>query len=108
MAAFFFNMACMEKDRGNSWSAVLAILVINSCRSIGFMAVLQLLLVESFPTEVRGHGCGLTGIFAALNMFGAIKLYPWFLDILGLNGTFLMFAAVMLAEVRNNLNQHCN
>ena len=99
MAATFFSMACMEKEGANAWSAVIAILVINSCRSIGFMAVLQLLLVESFPTEVRAHGCGLTGIFAALNMFGAIKLYPWFLDILGLNGTFCMFAAVMLAEV---------
>ena len=32
-------------------------------------------------------------------MFGATKLFPWFVHILGFHGTFWMYGLVMLVEV---------
>eukprot|EP00092_Neocalanus_flemingeri_P048118 GFUD01054805.1.p1 GENE.GFUD01054805.1~~GFUD01054805.1.p1 ORF type:complete len:117 (+),score=23.50 GFUD01054805.1:3-353(+) len=63
------------------------------------MAVVQLLLAESFPTEIRAYASGLCGAFTAVNMFGATKLYPYCVDWLGFHGTFWMYGAVMLVEV---------
>ena len=35
------------------WVPVLCVVSVNAFRTIGFMAVVQLLLAESFPTEIR-------------------------------------------------------
>ena len=47
----------------------------------------------------RSYASGICGAFTAINMFGATKLYPYFLDILGFYGTFWMYGGVMFIEV---------
>jgi len=81
------------------WVPVLCVISVNAFRTIGFMAVIQLLLAESFPTEIRSYASGICGACTAINMFGATKLYPYFVDYLGFHGTFWMYGGVMLIEV---------
>ena len=47
----------------------------------------------------RSYASGLCGAFTAVNMFAATKLYPFFVESLGLYGTFWMYGGVMLLEV---------
>ena len=47
----------------------------------------------------RSYASGICGAFTAVNMFGATKLYPWFVHVLGFHGTFWMYSLVMLLEV---------
>ena len=41
-------------------------------------------------------------------MFGATKLYPWFVHTLGFHGTFWMYSIVMLIEVCTSSDQIVN
>ena len=43
----------------------------------------------------RSYASGICGACTAINMFGAIKLYPFFLDHLGFYGTFWSYGGVM-------------
>eukprot|EP00092_Neocalanus_flemingeri_P030885 GFUD01033541.1.p1 GENE.GFUD01033541.1~~GFUD01033541.1.p1 ORF type:complete len:513 (+),score=81.63 GFUD01033541.1:247-1785(+) len=86
-----------EQEYG--WVPVMCVISVNAFRTIGFMAVIQLLLAESFPTEIRSYASGICGACTAINMFGATKLYPYFVDGLGFHGTFWMYGGVMLIEV---------
>ena len=112
------------------WVPVAAIISVNAFQTIGFVSVVQLLLAESFPTEIRSaigasywtsfcceksvqkhildlilnchyrsYASGICGAFTAVNMFGATKLYPWFVHVLGFHGTFWLYSLVMLLEV---------
>ena len=47
----------------------------------------------------RSYASGICGAFTAVNMFGATKLYPWFVHVFGFHGTFWMYSLVMLLEV---------
>ena len=47
---------------------------------------------ESFPTEVRGLGCGLCGVLSALSRLIISKLFPLFLGRLGFHGTCWLFS----------------
>jgi hypothetical protein len=60
--------------------------------------VLFLLFILNFLPR-RAYASGICGAFTAINMFGATKLYPFFVDNLGFHGTFWMYGAVMVLEV---------
>ena len=47
----------------------------------------------------RSYASGICGACTAINMFGATKLYPYFVDILGFHGTFWLYGLVMVVEV---------
>ena len=47
----------------------------------------------------RSYASGICGACTAINMFGAIKLYPFFLDNLGFYGTFWSYGGVMTVLV---------
>ena len=49
--------------------------------------------------NVRSYASGICGACTAINMFGAIKLYPFFLDLLGFYGTFWSYGVVMAVLV---------
>merc|ERR1712059_168085 len=89
----------LSQLRPHGWVPVACVISVNAFRTVGFMAVVQLLLAESFPTEIRSYASGLCGAFSAMNMFGATKLYPYFVDGLGFHGTFWMYGLVMVVEV---------
>ena len=97
--AYFLGMHDPAEPNTYGWVPVSCVVLLNSLRVVGFMCVVQLLLAESFPTEIRSYASGIVGAFSAINMFGATKLYPWFLANLGLHGTFWMYGAVMFLEV---------
>merc|ERR1712192_113390 len=90
-----------EENENNNygWVPVLSVILLNSFRTIGYMSVVQLLLAESFPTETRSYASGICGACTSVNMFGATKLYPWFLQNLSFSGTFWMYAGVMAFQV---------
>ena len=47
----------------------------------------------------RSYASGICGMFTAINMFGATKLYPVFVDNLGFHGAFWLYGGVMVLEV---------
>jgi hypothetical protein len=42
-----------EDASSYGWIPVLAVTIVQSMRTVGFMAVIQLLIAESFPTQIR-------------------------------------------------------
>jgi len=99
-ATYYYLVQPGENDDNNyGWVPVLSVILLNSFRTIGYMSVVQLLLAESFPTEIRSYASGICGACTAVNMFGATKLYPWFLHNLSFSGTFWMYAGVMAFQV---------
>lgn len=100
MATYHYIVSPVEGVENEfGWVPVLAVILLNSFRTIGYMTVVQLLLAESFPTEIRSYASGICGACTAVNMFGATKLYPWFLDNLTFPGTFWMYTGVMAFQV---------
>merc|ERR1712198_54246 len=81
------------------WIPVFCVISVNASMSIGFMSIIQLLSAESFPTEIRSYASGVCGAFTAVNLFAATKLYPFFVDNLGLHGTFWLYAGVMVVDI---------
>merc|ERR1711892_361068 len=82
-----------------AWVPVFCVIAVSAAMSLGFQSIIQLLSAESFPTEIRSYASGLCGAFTALNMFGATRLYPYFIESLGFYGTFWMYGGVMLLEI---------
>merc|ERR1712106_486193 len=74
-----------------AWVPVFCVIAVSAAMSLGFQSIIQLLSAESFPTEIRSYASGLCGAFTALNMFGATRLYPYFIESLGFYGTFWMY-----------------
>ena len=58
-------------------------------------------MIESHTalSSFRSYASGICGACTAINMFGATKLYPYFVDILGFHGTFWLYGLVMVVEV---------
>ena len=58
-------------------------------------------MIESHTAlnSFRSYASGICGACTAINMFGATKLYPYFVDILGFHGTFWLYGLVMVVEV---------
>ena len=48
------------------------------------------------PAHARSLGSGLLGIFDNLSMFISTKMVPTWFELLGIHGTFLMYASVVL------------
>merc|ERR1712106_576507 len=63
-----------------AWVPVFCVIAVSAAMSLGFQSIIQLLSAESFPTEIRSYASGLCGAFTALNMFGATRLYPYFIE----------------------------
>ena len=51
--AFLTDGLSVEEASSYGWIPVLAVTVVQSSRTVGFMAVIQLLIAESFPTQIR-------------------------------------------------------
>merc|ERR1711892_990536 len=81
-----------------AWVPLFCVIAVSAAMSLGFQSIIQLLSAESFPTEIRSYASGLCGAFTALNMFGATRLYPYFIESLGFYGTFWMYGGVMVLE----------
>jgi len=85
----------VEGSASYGWIPLVCIISVSSFQVIGVMVVIQLLLAESFPTEIRSYASGICGAATAINTFGATKLFPSFQSLLGFHGTFWFFGAVM-------------
>jgi len=83
----------------HGWIPILCVITVNACNTLGFLSVVQILIAESFPTEIRSYASGLCGAASAVHMFGATKLYPQFLSLLGRPATFWLYGAVMVVEI---------
>ena len=57
------------------------------------------MLYLSFVFFSRSYASGICGACTAVNMFGATKLYPYFVEGLGFYCTFWMYGVVMCIEV---------
>ena len=68
------------------------------CKSFCSDKKIQKHILDYF-CHCRSYASGICGAFTAVNMFGATKLYPWFVHVLGFHGTFWMYSLVMLLEV---------
>ena len=109
MATYHYIVSPVEGEENEfGWVPVLAVILLNSFRTIGYMTVVQLLLAESFPTEIRSYASGICGACTAVNMFGATKLYPWFLDNLTFPGTFWLYTGVMAFQVVTDYQDYCS
>ena len=41
------------EEKAFGWVPLACVMILNVCRTVGFMTVIQLTLAESFPTEIR-------------------------------------------------------
>ena len=37
----------------HGWIPILCVITVNACNTLGFLSVVQILIAESFPTEIR-------------------------------------------------------
>jgi len=88
-----------ESEAEYGWVPVLAITLVQSARTIGFMSIIQLLIAESFQTNIRSYASGICGAFTGLNQFVSTKIFPVLLAGIGLAGSFWIFSGVMLVGI---------
>merc|ERR1712032_724338 len=88
-----------ESEAEYGWVPVVAITLVQSARTIGFMSIIQLLIAESFQTNIRSYASGICGAFTGLNQFVSTKIFPVLLAGIGLDGSFWIFSGVMLVGI---------
>jgi len=77
------------------WVPMVCVIAVSSFQVFGVLVVVQLLLAECFPTEIRSYASGICGALAAVNTFGATKLFPSLQSLMGFHGTFWLYGGVM-------------
>jgi len=95
----YLNRGLSEPEAQYGWVPVLAITLVQSARTVGFMSVIQLLIAESFQTSIRSYASGICGAFTGLNQFGSTKIFPLLLARIGLDGSFWLFSGVMFVGI---------
>ena len=90
-----FVLMFFSGSNSYGWIPLVCVISAMSFQTIGVLVVIQLLLAESFPTEIRSYACGICGAATALNTFGATKLFPILQENMGFHGTFWLYGSVM-------------
>ena len=76
------------------WLPVVFVISIVSAQSIGVYPVLQLLMVELFPSDIRSLATGLTLSATFSNLTASILVYPFMMESFHFYGTFYFYAAI--------------
>jgi len=95
----YLTRSLSDSESQHGWVPVLAITLVQSARIIGFMSIIQLLIAESFQTNIRSYASGICGAFTGLNQFVSTKIFPVLLSSIGLHGSFWIFSGVMLVGI---------
>ena len=75
-----------------SWIPLVFIGTLIITRGVGIMPVLHILMNEMFPTDIRTLSIGITQSLFLLSGCVSIKMFPTFLDLIGMGGTCLIYA----------------
>ena len=75
------------------WLPVVFVTTIISAHSIGVFPVIQILICELFPSDIRSLAIGLTYSAALCCSMANILIYPYLIQSLQFHGTFYFYAA---------------
>ena len=90
----FFNKdgGLEEKISFAQWTPIIAIMLIYSFSSIGYVFMVYILTPELLPSYARAFGCGLVGMFDNIGLALSVKMIPTLLDGIDVSGTFGLYA----------------
>ena len=74
------------------WIPIIAILLIYSFSTVGYVSMVFMLTPEMLPSHARAIGCGLVGVFDNLSLSMSVKMIPTLLDNIDVSGTFTLYA----------------
>ena len=74
------------------WIPIIGILLIYSFSTVGYVSMVFTLTPELLPSHARAIGCGLVGFFDNLSLALSVKMFPTFLDNIGVSGTYSLYA----------------
>ena len=74
------------------WIPIIAILLIYSFSTIGYVSMIFILTPELLPSHARAIGCGLVGFFDNMSLSLSVKMIPTFIDNIDVSGTFGLYA----------------
>ena len=74
------------------WIPIVAIMLIYSVSTIGYVFMVYILTPELLPSHARAIGCGLVGIFDNISLSLSVKMFPTFIDSIDVSGTFGLYA----------------
>ena len=88
-------------EKISTFIPIISVMAVQASETIAFVPILHLSLpAESFPTETRSAGCGLSGIAVALTRFSLLKAFPPLVEQVpfhSLMWAFAMFTLLALA-----------
>ena len=90
----FFNKdgRLEEKFPFTQWIPIIAIMLIYSFSTIGYVSMVFILTPELLPSHARAIGCGLVGFFDNLSLSLSVKMIPTFIDNIDVSGTFALYS----------------
>ena len=74
------------------WIPIIAIMLIYSFSTIGYVSMVFILTPELLPSHARAIGCGLVGFFDNMSLSLSVKMLPTFIDNIDVSGTFGLYA----------------
>lgn len=81
-----------EKFSFAQWIPIIAIMLIYSFSTIGYVSMVFILTPELLPSHARAIGCGLVGFFDNLSLSLSVKMIPTFIDNIDVSGTFALYS----------------
>lgn len=78
------------------WIPIIAILLIYSFSTVGYVSMVFMLTPEILPSNARAIGCGLVGFFDNISLALSIKMIPTLLDSIDVSGIFTLYAILTL------------
>jgi MFS family permease len=81
---------------GPGWVPVMLLVLYICFISIGLVPLPWVMVGEVFPAALRGFGSGVISAWAFLMLFAVVQTGPYFIEIIGIHGTFYIYGAVAL------------
>jgi hypothetical protein len=81
------------------WIPIIAILLIYSFSTVGYVSMVFMLTPEMLPSHARAIGCGLVGFFDNISLSLSVKMIPTMLDNIDVSGTFTVYAILTVVAL---------
>lgn len=104
LATFSYLKSNLDEEENSylddfGWLPVVFVTTIVSAHSIGVYPVMQILMGELFPSDIRSLAIGLTLSAALCNSTVNILVYPFLIEHLHFYGTFYFYAATSIVTM---------